>query len=338
MLNFAIQRAKGHNARLVFPEGEDERVLHAAANLCEAEIAKPILVGRRDEILENIEKSEQLSCLRDLEIHEPAHSPLYERYCESYRKLRERKGVTRATAARAMSKRFEFAAMMLHEGHADAMIGGATAGFSEMLTPTFSLVGMHDPGSFSAGAHLILHKGELYFFADTTALFDPTAQQLAAVASATVDLARRFDVHPRVAMLSFSSFGSAKHPEVDKVRRATEIVRQCCPDVNVEGEIQADAALRPELQAEQFPFSQLGGRANVLVFPNLASANIAYKLVESFGASVSLGPFLVGMRKPVGLVMVHDDAEQIYRSSAIVAMLSQSYRDRAPVNCGALDR
>jgi malate dehydrogenase (oxaloacetate-decarboxylating)(NADP+) len=330
VLHFAMQRAKGKGARVVFPEGEDERILRAAALLVDNELGKPVLVGRREDIEAEIQAHDALKSLADVEIHDPIHSPHYEQYIDAYHEMRQRKGTTRATAARSMSKRFDFAAMMLNQGHADGMVTGATASFSEVLTPAFSLAGMHEPGSFAAGAHMIMHKGEVYFFADTTALFDPTAQQLAAVGSATVDLARRFNIEPRVAMLSFSSFGSAKHPEVDKVRHATEILRRCCPDVPIEGEIQADVALRPDLQEEQFPFSKLGGRANVLIFPNLASANIAYKLVESFGASISLGPFLVGMKKPVTLVMNHCDVTAVYRSAAIAAMLSQSYADHAP--------
>ena len=212
--------------------------------------------------------------------------------------------------------------MMLRMGHADGMVGGIGSSFPEMLRPLFSVLKTKHDNSRVAGVHLVLHKNELHFFADTTAIIDPTAEELAELACSTADLALRFDVEPRIGFLSFSTFGSVDHVEAKKVRRACALVRERRPELNVEGEMQADAALMPEFLEEHYPFARLGGKANVLIFPNLASGNIGYKIAQLFGAGLVMGPFLVGLEKPISLLTRYVKANEVFQSAVVAAMLA----------------
>jgi malate dehydrogenase (oxaloacetate-decarboxylating)(NADP+) len=175
---------------------------------------------------------------------------------------------------------------------------------------------------------MVTRKGELYFFADTSVTVDPTAEDLVEIALCTAEEARRFNVVPRVAMLSFSSFGSAKHPFCDKVRKAVELLHKADPTLIVDGEIMADAAVSPEMLEEMYPFSSLKGGANVLIFPNLESANIGYKLLKTIGGATTLGPILMGMARPVHLLARGAEVEEIVN---VVAIAIVDARDGEPV-------
>jgi len=259
-----------------------------------------------------------------VEIHEPEKSPLYEEFWHDYYKLRERKGITNYYARRHMTWRLHFASMMLRKGLVDSMVCGVGNTYTEMLRPIFTLVPKSENSNHSAGVHLVLKRNELTFFADTTAVIKPTPAQIAETAWSTADLAKRFDVEPRVALISFSTFGSVEHPEVDKVREALEIVRAKRPDIIVEGEMRVDTALMPEFIKEHYPFSQLGGRANVLIFPDVSTGNIAYKIAESFGGALVLGPYLTGLERPVSLVTRYATIDNILHASVMAAMLAQT--------------
>ena len=324
VLRFAVHRAKTHKSRIVFPEGDFDRILRAAAILRDDQIVEPILIGSLDTIHEKIERLDLGDRLKDVEIHEPEKSPLYEEFWHDYYKLRERKGITNYYARRHMTWRLHFASMMLRKGLVDAMVCGVGNTYTEMLRPIFTLVPKRENSNHSAGVHLVLKRNELTFFADTTAVIKPTPAQIAETAWSTADLAKRFDVEPRVALISFSTFGSVDHPEVDKVLEALEIVRAKRPDIIVEGEMRVDTALMPEFVNEHYPFSQLGGRANVLIFPDVSTGNIAYKIAESFGGALVLGPYLTGLERPVSLVTRYATIDNILHASVMAAMLAQT--------------
>ncbi|NNE42762.1 MAG: NADP-dependent malic enzyme, partial [Gemmatimonadetes bacterium] len=209
--------------------------------------------------------------------------------------------------------------MMVRRGDADAMVAGIGQNYPETIRPALQIIGMRDGVSRVYGMFVMILKGRIFILADTTVNIEPTAEQLAEAAILGAEAARRFDLDPRVALLSFSNFGSVKHPLADRVRRAVEIVRERKPDLAVDGEMQADTAVCPDLAAESFPFSRVQGDANVLIFPELASANIAYKLLQKLGGAEAIGPILTGMRKPVQVVQVGMTVRDIVNMAAIAA-------------------
>ena len=322
VLRFATHRAKAKKSRIVFPEGDFERILRATAILREEEIIDPVLVGPVDEIHRKIKEMDLGDRLDGVEIHEPKKSPYYEEFWQEYYKLRERKGITNYYARRRMTWRLQFASMMVRKGLVDGMVCGVGNTYTEMLRPVFALIPKTPEANHSAGVHLVLKRNEITFFADTTAVIKPTPAQIAETAWSTADLARRFDVEPRVALISFSTFGSVDHPDVDKVREALAIVRERRPDITIDGEMRVDTALMPEFCKEHYPFSQLGGKANVLIFPDVSTGNIAYKIAESFGGALVLGPFLTGLERPVSMLTRYATVDNILHASVMAAMLA----------------
>ncbi len=214
--------------------------------------------------------------------------------------------------------------MMVRMGDADALVSGVTQHFPDVIRPALQIVrmreGLHTVSSCYA---MITRKGDIYFLADCSVNIDPTAEELAEIALCAAEAARRFDVVPRVAMLSFSSFGSTKHPHCEKVRRAVELLHRADPTLVVDGEVMADVALSPEMLEEMYPFSSLKGGANVLICPDLNSANIAYKLLQKIGGLETLGPILMGMSKPVHLVPRGSEVEEIVNIAAMAVVDAQ---------------
>jgi malate dehydrogenase (oxaloacetate-decarboxylating)(NADP+) len=202
------------------------------------------------------------------------------------------------------------------------MVSGLGASFPETLRPTLQIVGTADGSSLVAGVHVMVVRNEIFFFADTTVTIEPTPEQVAEIACMTADLARSFDVEPRIAVLSFSNYGSVDHPAAHKARRAAEIVRERRPDLTVDGEMHADTALMPEFLSERHPFNTLHGKANVLVFPTLESGNIAYKIAQCFGAEATIGPVLVGLRKPVNTLAPFASVNDVVLTAALTAMMA----------------
>lgn len=221
-----------------------------------------------------------------------------------------------------MKWRMPFSAMMLARGDADGMVAGLGDSFPNLLGPLLRILGLQPGCTRAAGVHLVIHRNEPYFFADTTAITDPGAEDVAEIAISTALLARRFGVEPRIAMLSFSNFGSVPHADARKMARAAEIVRSRSPEWVVEGEMQADTALMPEFREEHFPFAQLRGKANVLVFPNLSAGNLSYKVAQLFGASLVVGPLMVGLEQPVGLLSRYASVGDVLHSATTVSMLA----------------
>jgi malate dehydrogenase (oxaloacetate-decarboxylating)(NADP+) len=317
-----INKAKGNPKRIVFPEGEEEKVLRACQILIDEGIAIPILLGDEKEIRAKI-KGLGLE-LNGVEIIDPMTSVKRGEYIEKLFKLRQRKGVTRAEAKRMIKKnRNYYGAMMVQEGDADTLLSGIDHHYPETIRPALEIIGKKDGLSKVHGAYMMVTKKSVAFFADTTVTIEPTAEELAEIAILTAEKARHFDIEPRVAMLSFSNFGSAIHPLTLKVQKATALVKEWAPELNVDGEVQANVALDPELVEQQYPFSTLKGNANVFVFPDLQSGNISYKLLHKLGNAEQIGPILMGLKKPVHVLQRGDAVADIVNMAAVAVVDAQ---------------
>jgi malate dehydrogenase (oxaloacetate-decarboxylating)(NADP+) len=317
-----INKAKAAPKRVVFPEGEEEKVLRAAQILIEEGIAIPILLGDEKEIQAKI-NSLGLD-LGDVQIINPNTSELTPVYINDLFNLRKRKGVTEAEARRLLRRnRNYFGSMMVQDGDADALLSGLNHHYPDTIRPALEIIGKQEGLSRVHGLYMMVFKKEVVFCADTTVTIEPTAEELAETAILAAKKARDFDVEPRVAMLSFSNFGSVEHPLTIKVRRATELVKEAAPDLIVDGEMQANVALDPEITEKQFPFSSLKGDANVLIFPDLQSGNISYKLLYKLGGAEAVGPILMGMNKPVHILQRGDSVADIVNMAAIAVVDAQ---------------
>jgi malate dehydrogenase (oxaloacetate-decarboxylating)(NADP+) len=314
-----IHRAQAKPKHVVFPEGDNEKILRACHSILEEKIATPILIGNAAII--HAKTAELGLDLKGAEIVDPALSPLRERYIQELFRLRQRRGVTLNEAGTLIEERNMFASMMVHMGDADALVSGVSQHFPDTIRPALQIVRMREGLHKVAGCYpLITRNGELLFLADTSVNIDPTAEDLVEIALCAAQEARRFGLVPRVAMLSFSSFGGTKHPFCDKVRKAVDLLHKADPTLIVDGEIMADVAVSPERLERDYPFSSLQGGANVLVFPDLASANISYKLLTTVGGAEILGPILMGMARPVHLLARGAEVEEIVNIVAIAVV------------------
>ena len=314
-------KARQKLARIVFPEGDTEKIQHAAQILREEGLAEPILLGPVQKIRASIEER-RLDGLEGVTVINPEESPDFDRYVARLWELRARKGMTFAEARRRTRVRNYFASLMVELGGADGMVTGLTVGYPDGIRAPLEVIGTRKDRR-AAGVYIVVTKDDFKFFADCTVNIDPDPKALAEIAVTTADVARLFDVVPRVAMLSYSSFGAAKGESPAKVRKATEIVREIRPDLEVDGEIQVDIATDAELRVPEFPFSTLKEDANVFVFPNLDAANIAYQLLEAMGGAEVIGPVLLGMEKPVSVLQMGTSVQSIVNLAAITALRSQ---------------
>jgi len=314
-----IQKAQAKPKCVVFPEGENEKILRACHQILDEKIATPVLVGNPAVI--HAKTAELGLNLEQAQIVDPTASPLRESYIQELFRLRQRRGVTLNEARTLINDRNIFASMMVHMGDADALVAGVSQHFPETIRPALQIVRVREGLHKVAGCYpMVTRKGDLYFLADTSVNVEPSAEDLVEIALCAAQEARRFDVVPRVAMLSFSSFGSAQHPSCEKVRKAVELLHKADPTLIVDGEIMADAAVSPEMLEQTYPFSSLKGGANVLIFPDLASANIGYKLLKTIGGCETLGPILMGMSKPVHLLARGAEVEEIVNVVAIAVV------------------
>ena len=317
-----IHKAQAHPKQVVFPEGENERILRACHSLVEEKIAKPILLGDLDSI--HARAKELGVDLEGMKIVDPALSELRGTYIQELFRLRQRRGVTLSEARVLINDRNVFGSMMVHMGDADALVSGVSQAFPDTIRPALQIVRMREGLHRVSGCYvMITRKGDVYFLADTSVNIDPTAEDLVEIALCTAQMARRFDIVPRVAMLSFSSFGNVDHPICTKVRKAVELLHYADPTLIVDGEITADDALSPEVLEQSYPFSTLKGGANVLIFPDLASANTAYKLLEKIGGAEAIGPILMGMSRPVHVLLRNAQVEDIVAVAAIAVVDAQ---------------
>jgi len=318
----------GSRVTIVLPEGEQVKILRAAEIIRDEQIAEPVLLGDEKRIRQRIKDNDLEKALEGVRIIHPSQSDLYETFAQKFYELRQRKGMTLTMALSLMRQPNYFGSMMVHLGKADGLLSGIAQSYPDTIRPAIQVIGA-EPGSKLAGVYMMITKKKVFWFADTTVNVDPTAEDLADIAIHTAAFAKRFSsVEPRVAMLSFSNFGSTHHAQVQKVQEAVAIARQKAPRLVIDGEMQVDTALVPEVAKESFPFSAIQGDANVLIFPDLQSGNIAYKLMSRMGGCDAIGPILVGMNKPVHVLQRGGDVNDIVNMAAITAMEVQLNRKK----------
>jgi malate dehydrogenase (oxaloacetate-decarboxylating)(NADP+) len=299
-------KAQRSPKRIVFSEGEHPKIIRAAYAIQNHGIGEPILLGRPEPILAQCKK---LGLDFEPTIVHPTTADQRQSYADYFYQRRNRRGITQTRAYEMMRNANYFGPIMVEKGEADTFISGLTYNYPEVLRPALEAVGAQKD-RFVSGLYLMLVHDQLYIFTDATVIIAPDAEQLAAIALNAADFAKHLDIEPRVAMLSFSNFGSVDHDEARKVAEATKLVKQLRPGLQIDGEMQADVAVVPELMERHYPFSQVKN-ANVLVFPDLSSANAAYKLVSRLGGAEAIGPILVGMGQPVHIVETGADVRDI---------------------------
>ena len=312
-----FNQVKGRKKRIVFPEGDNEKVIRAAAQCIEQDICVPILLGNYDSIRK---KMESLNIEFECEITNPRYD---ERRIGNYDlKLlenRSRKGMTVIDAQRLLKSRPYFAAQMVDSGEADGFLGGVSRNYADVLRPCLEVIGSNEDNHCAIGCYMMVVKGRLIFLGDATVNVYPDSKTLADIAVQTAKVARRFGIEPKVAMLSFSNFGSSRAQRSERIEEAIDIARGMDPSLSIDGPMQADTALNMDIQSE-YPFMDFDGPANVLICPNLASANIAYKLLEQLGDAETTGPILEGLDKPVQLLARADGVRHIVNMAAICAL------------------
>lgn len=325
LMSRVIDRAKRNPKRVVFTEATHPKILKAAQVLKDEGIAKPIFLGNKKEILQLI-KDHGLD-LEDCPIIYPRDEDVtVERYADILYQKRQRKGNTYQDCLRLMRERNYYGSMMVELGDADAMVSGLTKDYPKTISPALQIIGVAEGVKRVAGMYIITNKRGTFFFSDTTVNLDPTAEELAQIIEITARGVKFFDIEPRVAVLSYSNFGSSRGDVPDKTRAAVQLVKKKYPDLVVEGDIQANVALNTEIQQETYPFSALAkDEANTLIFPNLASGNIAYKLVMEIGGAEAIGPILLGMKKPVHILQLGSSIREIVNMAAIAVVDAQLY-------------
>jgi malate dehydrogenase (oxaloacetate-decarboxylating)(NADP+) len=306
--------ARSSPKRVVFPEGEEDKILRAAQIIVDGGIAQPILIGRPAVVKA---RSDALGLgLDGVSIVDRASFPKLGDYIEAYWTLRQRKGLTRVQARKNLERsRTHYGMMMVYCGDADGLVSGLTSNYPETIRPALQIIGVRKGIRRAAGLYMVITKDDVKFLADTTINIEPDAETVAETAILAADLVQDLSITPRVAMLSFSNFGDAPHTSSEKMARATLLVKARRPELLVDGEMQADLALLPELRVA-YPFCKLVGSANVLIFPNLDAGNIAYKLLAATGGEV-IGPLVLGMRRPVNVLQQNTSVSSIVHMAAI---------------------
>jgi malate dehydrogenase (oxaloacetate-decarboxylating)(NADP+) len=323
------EKAKGNPKRVVLAEGDHPKIQRAAKLLAEEGLARPILVSIGGKARAELDA---LDLKAPVEVVDPETHPRFAEYVQAYWDRRKRHGVTREVATSHLRLRHYFAAMMVDRGDADVSLSGLTTSYPDAIRPALRVIGVAEGVRRVSGLYVLLLKQRALFFADTTVNIEPTAQDMAEIAILSADTASVVDIKPRVAMISFSNFGNTPHPLAEKVRQAVELVRQRRPDLECDGEMQADTAVLPGFLQEHYPFARLTGPANVLVFPELQSANAAYKLDWRLAAADAIGPILMGMRAPIHVLQQGVDVPDIVNMAAYGVVDAQTRaRKQQPV-------
>jgi malate dehydrogenase (oxaloacetate-decarboxylating)(NADP+) len=302
--------------RIVFAEGEEPKILRAAVQIVEEKLGLPLLIGRPEVIGRELERLSLACCA---EIVDPENFERIDEYAEAYYELRQRKGVSLKDARRMICDPHVLGPMMVKMGDADAFVSGIAHDYPDVIRPALQIHHTRPGMSHVAGVYIMIVNDRTYLFTDATVNIEPTAEDLAEISILAADFARQIGLEPRVALLSFSNFGSTPHAVSSKVRRAVELLHQRQVDFPVDGEMQADTAITPEIIDQRYPFSQVKD-ANVLVFPSLESANIAYKLLARLGGAQAIGPILLGMGAPVHVLQVGDEVKNIVNIAAVAVM------------------
>jgi len=311
-----INRARGKGRRIVFPDGAHPKVLRAAQILVDEGICHPVLVGEEWKILNRAEKHKV--DLAGIEIVEQLEDERFDAYAQELWRRRQRKGMTMQAVRQALRARTTYAMMMVAMGDADGLLGGLATPYADTIRPALHVLGRSEDTDAISGVYVMLFKNRRLYFGDCTVNVSPDAEMLCHIARNTAAVCRTFGDKPKVAMLSFSDFGEGRgQPDVDRVREATRLLREMEPDLRVDGEMQADTAVNPVRAAADFPFSEIAGDANVLVFPDLSSGNIAYKLLRELGGATAVGPVLVGLPHPVNALALGSTVDDIVNMAAI---------------------
>lgn len=317
-----ISKARTNPKRIVFPEGSHEKILRASRQIVEEKIATPILCGNPDIIRQNA--AEMDISMEGIEIVDYLKSEKKARYAQVYFEKRQRKGVTLDDAQIAIKNPINYGAIMVDLGEADCMLSGVRQHYPETIRPALQLIEKKEEFSTVCGVYMLLIKNKSYFFADTTVNFNPNATELVDIAVMCAQVAKRFGQVPKIAMISYSNFGSVRNEETAKVREAVRILKAKHPDLLVDGEMQADTAVTPDIAKNDFPFSSIKGDANCLIFPNLQAGNAAYKLVQRLAGAEVVGPILEGLKRPVHILHRALDVQDIVNMAAIAVIESNS--------------
>ena len=314
------ENARRHPQRIVFTEGDNYRILKSAEILISNGVAKPILLGSKEK-MEAIIEEYQLELQEAEFIDIMADRDGRERYATQMYEFRKRRGWTMGECRSKIKSREYYGNMMLRDGGADALISGLTVKYPTALRPILRIIGMEEGMRKAAGMYILLSKRGPMFFADTTINLDPTVEDLVQMVLNVADTVKRTNIVPKVALLSYSNFGSSNGPDAHKMAKASAILRKEHPDLIVDGEMQANFALEPELLQESFPFSDLvGHRANVFIFPNLAAGNITYKMLQSFGAAEAIGPMLIGTKHSAHVLQLGASVREIVNMATLAAV------------------
>jgi malate dehydrogenase (oxaloacetate-decarboxylating)(NADP+) len=316
-----INRAVRDPKRIVFPEGEEPKIIRAARMIVDEGIGSPILLGQRTNI-ERIAAEGHIS-LRDIVIDDPGTSDKRDKYADYLWKRRQRKGLSHGEAHQLLFNGNYFGSVMVACGDADALLSGVGMHYPETIRPALQVIGPHPKAEIVSGLYMLVFEKHVIFCGDTTVNIDPTAEQLAQIAYSAGRIVQTFGITPKIAMLSFSNFGSVRHPEAEKVARAVAILRKRDPALVVDGEMQADTAMDENILRSAYPFSVLKERANVLIFPNLSAGNIAYKLLHHLGGATKIGPILLGMNLPVHVLEQGADVQDIMNMAAVAVIDAQ---------------
>jgi len=321
IMHKVITRAQQDPRRIVLPEGDNPVILRAAHHAAREGIAKPLLLGNEERI-RSLAKELQIP-LEGVEILDNFKSPLYERFVEVLSRMRARKGWSLEETRRQLRSRFVFGAMMVLEGHVDGQVHGISRSYPDAIRPVLQVIPRR-PGIIKvSGVYLMILKGRTVLLADTTVNFHPSSEDLAEIAVLVSEKAAFFDISPRIAMVSFSNFGSTRHPDAKIVEEAVKLALLKKPDLVIDGEMQADTALSEDIMKRLYPFSRLGAPANVLIFPNLDAGNAAFKLLEHAGGAKAVGPLLMGLSKPFNVLQRSSDMENAVNVIAITVAQAQ---------------
>lgn len=326
LLRNITEKAERNPKRVVFAEADDYKTLKAAQTAYEEGVAFPILLGRKQRVLDMIE--EYSMDFPEVEIIDPKTDEELkrrERYADVFFEMRNRKGFTHFEAMKIMRERNYFGAMMVHVGDADAMISGATRNYRDVLKPALQVVGTQKEVNRLAGMYILMTKRGPIFLADTTVNFDPTAEEIADMTNHIAKTIRKFKVTPRIALLSYSNFGSSPGKDADKMAKAAKIIHEKYPTLSVDGEVQANFALNNDMMMEKFSFSELANKeVNTLIFPNLSAGNIAYKLLQEMTEAEAIGPVLVGLRKSVHVLQLGSSVREIVNMVKVAVVDAQN--------------
>jgi malate dehydrogenase (oxaloacetate-decarboxylating)(NADP+) len=325
-----ISRAKHDPKRLIFAEGDHYKTLKAAEIVCAEGIGKPILLGSKQKIDQLVnEFSLDLTDCEIIDLMDGSEHERLARYAETFYEQRKRKGLTLPEAQKLMYTRNYFGSMMVKLGEADAMITGTTKDYSRSLKPALEVVGVADGFTKVSGMFIVSSKHRNFFFADTTVQVDPSAEEMVEIIGLSAQAVKTFNEEPRVAVLSYSNFGSINGEIPNKAAKAVKLAKERFPDLIIDGDIQANIAINEKIQQDIYPFSDLSEKgANTLIFPNLASGNIAYKLLMELGGAHAIGPVLMGMKKPIHILQLGSSIREIVNMSAVAVMHAQIMEKR----------